>query len=358
MRKLVSIRTVRDITPIPNADKIELIHIDGWKVVAQKGLYNIGDDVVYFEVDSFLPIIPQFEWLRPSSYRKNDVMGEGFLIKTVKLRGQFSQGILMPVQEIVNMLCSPASEQPVTPEQIQWMKEQNLAELIGVKKWDPITNSPFYKQNVALGPFPHFIPKTDQERWQNLTEEIETYCSQLEKPIKFHTSEKLDGSSITVYYYAPDNHFGVCSRNLELKPEGKMWETVKRLDIERNLRSLGISVAMQGEFIGPGVQGNKYNLKENDIYFFDVYNIEEARYLSPNDMHVFLLAGGYKEVPQIDNWYSSLFEALPNLWEGEKEFRNSILNPSHEMEGYVFKSGDRSLSFKAINPYFLLKEKD
>lgn len=97
MRKLASIQRIWKIEPIEGADKIELAYVLGWQCVVNKGQFKPMDLAVYFEIDSFLPIIPEFEFLRSSSYRKTDVMGEGFRLKTMRFRGQISQGLLLPI---------------------------------------------------------------------------------------------------------------------------------------------------------------------------------------------------------------------------------------------------------------------
>ena len=96
-RKLASIRKIGSVSPVEGADNIELVHVDGWQCISKKGDFKEGDFCVYFEIDSFLPIRPEFEFLRKSSYRK---MGgkEGFRLKTIRLRGQLSQGLAMPIQ--------------------------------------------------------------------------------------------------------------------------------------------------------------------------------------------------------------------------------------------------------------------
>ena len=97
MRKLASIQTITNIEPIENADAIELAHVLGWQCVVKKNEVAIGDKVVYFEIDSFLPIRPEFEFLRGSSYRNSELLGEGFKLKTMKFRGQISQGLVLPI---------------------------------------------------------------------------------------------------------------------------------------------------------------------------------------------------------------------------------------------------------------------
>ncbi|MBR6850023.1 MAG: 2'-5' RNA ligase, partial [Lachnospiraceae bacterium] len=97
MRKLASIQSVISVEPIEGADKIELAHVLGWQCVVNKGQMQAGDKAVYFEIDSFLPVRAEFEFLRSNSYRKTDLMGEGFRLRTMKFRGQVSQGLLLPI---------------------------------------------------------------------------------------------------------------------------------------------------------------------------------------------------------------------------------------------------------------------
>lgn len=96
-RKLASIQYIHDVTPIEGADRIELAHVLGWQCVVNKGQFKPGDLGVYFEIDSFLPVRPEFEFMRSSSYKNSDLMGEGFHLRTMKFRGQISQGLLMPI---------------------------------------------------------------------------------------------------------------------------------------------------------------------------------------------------------------------------------------------------------------------
>lgn len=98
MRKLASIQRVYKIEPIDGADRIELAHVLGWQCVVNKDSFAPMDLGVYFEIDSFLPVKPEFEFLRASSYKKTDIMGEGFRLKTMRFRGQISQGLLLPLE--------------------------------------------------------------------------------------------------------------------------------------------------------------------------------------------------------------------------------------------------------------------
>ena len=101
MRKLASIRRIADIQPIPGADAIEVCTIDGWKVVAQKAMgYKVGDLVVYFEIDSWIPhkIAPFLTKNAAIPKVFNGVEGER--LKTIKLKGTTSQGLILPLSAL------------------------------------------------------------------------------------------------------------------------------------------------------------------------------------------------------------------------------------------------------------------
>ena len=95
-RKLASIQRICKVLPIEGADAIEMVMVNSWKVVSKKGEFKEGDLCVYFEIDSFLPMEKDFEFLRKSSYKKMGDL-EGFRLKTIKLRGQVSQGLCLPL---------------------------------------------------------------------------------------------------------------------------------------------------------------------------------------------------------------------------------------------------------------------
>ena len=355
-RRLVTFRTISEIRPIENADSIELAMVDGWQVVVKKNEFKIGDTAIYCEVDSFLPIRDEFEFLRRSSYRK---MGdeEGFRLKTIKLRGEISQGLLLPLSSL-NLTGSE--------------DEENLTSSLGVKLYEPPL--PAQLGGNAIGLFPSFIPKTDQERVQNLKGKLwgqgsvvkytDGEGNEIIKTIppppkrKYEVTEKLDGSSLTVFNH--DDSFGVCSRNLQLEEnsENSYWKVVQRYNLKEKLR--GHNVAVQGELCGEGIQKNKYKLRGQDIYVFDIFDIEKKRYMSPEERETFLsaVAPELKTVPIIARNFElpENISALLLYTQGASQ-----LNAKQEREGLVFKEEESSLnrfSFKAISNSYLLAEKD
>lgn len=104
-RKLASVRRIAVIEPIPNADNIECVTVDGWKLVSNKeNHFSVGDLVIYMEIDSFLPIRPEFEWMRDRCYKNVPGLGEGFRVKTIRLKGQISQGLIVPITDLFEVV--------------------------------------------------------------------------------------------------------------------------------------------------------------------------------------------------------------------------------------------------------------
>lgn len=341
-RTLAEIVTITEKEPIPNADKIEVVKIRGWEVVVQKGIYDIGDVAVYFSIDALLPERPEFEWLRDRCFVSKSQEGAGFRVKTIKLRGVVSQGLLMPLSEITFPI-------DFVPED-----GADVTDVLEIRKYEKIL--PANLAGVARGNFPTFIPKTDEPRIQN-------YFGKFVKnqDHEWEVSLKLDGSSMTAYYFAEENRFGVCSRNLDLKEteENSFWQVARALDIETRLRAYhwdtGISLALQGECVGPGIQKNRENLPALDLYVFNIWNITEQRYLDAYEREEALDILGIKsieiyEITRFGDMTVAKFLNLADTGYGGKSLNHSI------REGLVFKSVvDPSISFKAISNRYLVK---
>ena len=259
-RQLATIRTIGELRPIEGADKIELAIVDGWQVVVAKDVeHMVGDKVVYCEIDSFLPVRDVFEFLRKSSYKK---MGdqEGFRLKTIKLRGQVSQGLILPISIVPVTQFATAVNLP---------EGMDVTEMLGIVKYEPPI--PAELAGKVKGGFPSFLQKTDEERVQNLVKEYMEYT--LDSKNQFYVTEKLDGSSATFYFH--NGEFGVCSRNLELlETEGNtFWKVARELYLEEKLKAMGNNICLQGELIGEGIQGNPYKIKGHTVKFFNIFNI-------------------------------------------------------------------------------------
>ena len=331
MRKLATIRKVADIRPIEGADKIELAVVDGWKCVIKKGDFAVGDSVIYCEIDSFLPIRDEFEFLRKSSFKK---MGddEGFRLRTIKLRGQISQGLLVE-PAVLNR---------------EFELGEDVTEELGIVKYEPPI--PACLGGTVLGGFPSSVSKTDEERIQNLASEYESYRGK-----QFFVSEKLDGTSFTAFF---DEEFGVCGRNWQYAQDEKnsYWQAVVALGLKEKMEKLRRRLAIQGELMGPGIQKNLYQLKAQQLFVFNVFDIENYGYLEKAEMNSVCESLGLEVVPFIET--REVPETIDEILELAQG--NSVLNAQTEREGlvWVHGSGADRISFKTISNKFLAKQGD
>ena len=330
MRQLASIQRIKALEPIENADAIVRATVLGWQLVVKKGEFEVGDLCIYCEIDCLMPARPEFEFLKP----------RGMRVRTIRLRGQISQGICLPLSFL------PANA-PNT-------EGADVTEILEIVKYEPPI--PASLAGLMKGNFPSFIPKTDETRVQVLQDLLDKFEGK-----KCFVTEKLDGSSAT--YFIRNGQFGVCSRNLELleSDDNTYWKLARALDIENKLRSLNGNFALQGELIGEGVQGNKYALKGQKLYFFNVFDIDAYTFLGFEDFKKTLEKLDLNIVPVLEKDYL-LENDIPKLV--EKALGKSVLKADVIREGIVIRplveSHDATgrVSFKSINPEFLLKYND
>ena len=322
MRKLATIRKIDLIRPIPDADAIECAVVGGWTVVIKKGDFIAGDLAIYCEIDSWIPteLAPFLsKGKEPREY--NGVRGER--LRTVSLRKTVSQGLLL--------------DRFVALDKVGEIHEgMDVSDLLNIVKYEPPV--PACLAGKARGMFPSFIPKTDQERIQNLTTELSNWVA---LGLTWELTEKLDGSSMTVYVNADD--FGVCSRNLNLyDTEGNtLWQVAHRDNILMAIYDSRRNLAIQGELIGEGIQGNLYKIQGQSFYVFDIYDIDVCRYLTPTERRDFCELYELLHVPVLcddkDLGIGTVEELLS--WANDK----SRLNPTADREGIVFKSNEEEV---------------
>lgn len=395
MRKLASIQKILNIRPIPGADMIEAVDVMGWTVVAQKGIHTVGDLVIYYEVDSWLSATdPRYDSFKERFGNWGDKYG--MRLKTIKLRKQISQGLIMSIKQF--------------PEIKNPKEGDDVTELLKIEQWESLSEA---KSNGggAIGvhtknskPFPSFIRKTDQERIQNYLHAMPTFLKDT-----FEVTVKLDGSSMTVFhltnkspifnevldeaearalknmsffkrllfkakkalglYVKPEFIQGVCSRNIQLDIDGDnhFSKYVRDNGILESLKLFGQDIAVQGELIGPNIQDNYEKVTENQYYVYDVFDISAQEYLMPAESKEVVSSLSLKYVPVITQRLD--IKMLPGLTVSETDPRvisDAILkfaegegmNKGVKREGLVFKSNTGPHSFKAIsNSYLLHKEK-
>jgi len=329
--------------------------IRGWSVVVKKGEFKVGDLCIYCEIDSVLPPVESFKFLESKRYR----------IKTIKLRGQVSQGIAFPLSVLEEVTEGKvviggdthflALIQKHKLNKIPLIEDFNLTSIMGIIKWEPNLSSNL--AGTAKGSFPSHSIKTDEERIENLTKKYEEL-----KTHKFYATEKLDGSSETIYL--KDDVFGVTSRNIDLKEthDNTFWKVARELDIEKKMRAYAkahdlTDFNLQGELIGESIQGNKYALKGQTIRFFRSFDIKKFEFFDYELFVEMIAEMGLETVPVLG--VVELPETIAEL----KLFvqGKSVMNKKIEREGIVFVSVDYDarrqgrLSFKGISSKFLLK---
>ena len=355
MRKLASVQKIDNIEPIIGADNIELATILGWKVIIKKDEFKVNDLCVYIEIDSILPEKPEFEFLRSKRFR----------IKTFKLSkfGVISQGIAFPLT--------------ILPEKI-YKIDEDVTKLIGVEKYDPesklektlLTSKKnpiikhllrykwfrkIYNRYQRKSTFPSWIPKTDETK-------LQSNPSFLNNKNIFYISEKIDGQSGTfavkfksifrkpIYY--------ICSRNVHLTGKSKdnnYWKVFEKLNLRDKLKKFNRNIVIQGEIVGPKIQDNKYKLNGLDFYCFSIYDIDKKRYVDYSEFIELCFDFQIKHVPILNDNFT-LSDSVDKMI--ELSIGNSALRKESLREGIVLREKLNShISFKVINPEFLLKHK-
>jgi RNA ligase (TIGR02306 family) len=227
----------------------------------------------------------------------------------------------------------------------------DVSEVLGIVKYEPPV--PAQLAGLVKGNFPSQIPKTDAERIQNLSRELNEW---IEQKIKFEVTIKLDGSSMTVAKIGDDIH--VCSRNLSLKldQDGNTFvEAAKKYALINKLKDYPIDLAIQGELIGPGIQNNQEKLSSHEFYVFEIYDIKGGRYLSPTDRYKVCDELGLKHTP-VPHASIELSElGLKTVDDALAFAEGKSLNPAVSREGVVFKNEDGSIKWKSISNSWLMK---
>ena len=344
MRKLASIQKIWKIEPIEGADRIELAHILGWQCVVNKDQFQAMDVGIYFEIDSFLPVRPEFEFLRTSSYKNTNIMGEGFRLRTMRFRGQISQGLILPLDRFPEI---PADTEVGT----------DVTELLKIKKWE--IEEKATTGGTVIGPLPHDIPHTDETRVQENPDLINAFSR-----LEYYISTKMDGSSHSIG--VDEDGFHVTGHNYEYKDDGmsSFYEMVKARGYcekaEDFAKKNGLTTfTVQGEFCAPGIQKNRLKLVKPEWYVFTIR--KDGKRVSLNEMLRICKEIGMEHVPieEVDTDLPSKYptvEALLARADGEYP-------KGGKKEGIVIRPVEpifcplisASLSMKVVSNKYLLK---
>jgi RNA ligase (TIGR02306 family) len=333
--KLASIEKIKDVIPHPNADKLDIVGVMGYKCIVLKNRYAVGDRIVFIQPDTVLPDKPWAEDFKKKSSR----------VKAIKLRNEWSFGIVMPldgVDSIINL------------EDLEIGEE--VSQYIGVIKYE----APAPQSLDAKGALPFGLVKTDEERFQNLNDTLpfDEYVD---------VTLKIDGSSAT-YYCKKDPitsewHTGICSRTLEIKPDcnNKYTQANAKYNILQKLQQYceryNVSLALRGEIYGQGIQNfakNPHAKKNLDFAVFSVFNLDKREYENNDDFHYFVHVCESIDVPYVpfvngdklfDRHHSVRVKLTPELiqyYQSEIDLING-----EPFEGVVVKH--KKGSFKIIN---------
>lgn len=361
--KLASVEKITKLEPIAGADLIEKATVLGWPVVVRKGEFNVGDKVCYIRIDTVAPELPEYEFLRKRKFR----------VRTIKLREQVSQGLIMPLPKWQKS------------KNFCWDVGEDITKVIDIRKYEKPENDPpgkyekprkpkiWYKKWVYLfkynylykvfpklkklrrSPFPkHLVGITDEENIQNIPEVLTTHKGKL-----FSVSYKLNGSSITIIHQKIFNghKFRICSRKFELHDKQNDWygvfiSTGFKYEVLKLVRYYNTNdIIVQGEAIGK-FNGNMHNLPTGQIRLFNIY--VNGKRINQKEFVVVCLANNipfcpvYKEI--------TLNHTLPEILK-ESEIRDFI-NPNTDAEGLVWRCVEDGLSFKVVNNRYLLKNNE
>ncbi|MBB5019950.1 RNA ligase (TIGR02306 family) [Chitinivorax tropicus] len=346
-RKLVTIRRIEAIRPIPGADTIECATVGGWQVVVKKGEFRPGESGVYFEIDAFLPVADdRFAFLAKHQMTWRDK--QGVRLHTMNLCGHIFQGLILPIGRF------PEIVSRIAGKSVEVVREMDFSTLLGVEKWEAAAPASF--SGEVVGPFPSWMRKTELERVQNLLPALHTQADEL-----FEVSVKLNGTNMTVFHR--NGELGVCGRDWQLAESQACapWQVAKALRLTDALTTLGRNIALQGEIVGEGIQGNPEHLCGQRFYVFDVFDIDRGTYLGREQRGMVLDAlrqsGAQIEmVPVIGimdlRRFRGCVESVLDFAEGPS------MNPRVAREGVVFKRLDGRFSFKAVANSYLLKHQE
>lgn len=337
-RKLVSIQKVESVEPIPGADFIEKIRVLGWTLVARKGEFYKHDKCLYFEIDSVLPDIPLFEFVKSNN--------KSMRLKTKKIKKVISQGLALPMTALSEF----ADSKTISKLSIG----DDVSDLIGVTKYE----APSSSKSASKGYWPFYLPKTDEIRVQSAPKALAEM-----QGLDCYITVELDGSSCT--FSNKDGEFEVCSRNWALKDtsaiddfkDDRWWQMAKKLNIQERLLAMG-NYAIQGELCGPGIQKNRLGLTDLSFFVFNVYDIDNQKYLGYTEMVEFCNKIGLVMVPlekivySFDLTQGDLLSIAEGLYEGTTNQREGIV--VRPLEDTYSDALEARLSLKAISNKYLL----
>ena len=362
-RRQASVVEIESCEPIPETDRLSVAKMvgKGWQVVVNRNEFKRGDLCVYFEIGSYLDSRDvRFAFLKDRCLRKivsksGTVLREGHRIETIRRGGVISQGLLMPVGAF------PEIEDPEVGDDVTLLlKVEDFNEVS--EQLCPATGAA--RSGDAMGPFPAMIPTTGEEPLQNFADWFKTM-----KGSEWQVTQKHDGTSCTIAYSPttdPKNPVIVCSRNQRLKPVSETgivsiyWQMAMKYKIIEKLKKLyddsdgDIELALQGEIVGPGVNGDRNRESEHKFLVFRAWRIPEQRFYHSEHLAWLCRQVNIPHVNIIKDRFK-FFDEITTM-EDALKFAEGKTPEGNEREGVVCKSVDRCpcVSFKIVSNKYLL----
>jgi len=321
MKKLSSLELIQKISEHPNADKLEIATVLGFQCIIPKEQYKSGNEIIFIQPDT---ILPDSKWAE--TYKKYSPKR----VKAIKLRNEWSEGIIVPLDLIKDLL----------PSNLEMGKDYSKE--LGVIKYEP----PIPQDLQAKGYLPFGLGPTDEERYENI--ENIPFLEIVDVTLK------IDGTSCTFYYNFDDKVFGVCGRNLEIKPESINNYTLHIPKIKDKLINFcekhKVSLALRGECYGQGIQKGEYNPHsklQKSFACFSVYNLKEKKYENKGSKFYYI-----DVCKELDIEIVPLLKENVMLSKELIENYSSVITKIDEIpfEGVVIKH--KNGSFKIINKHY------
>ena len=362
-RKLASVVEIESCEPIPETDRLSVAKMvgKGWQVVVGRDEFKKGDLCVYFEIGSYLDARDRrFAFLKDQCFRKivsksGTVLREGHRIETISRGGVISQGLLMPVDAFLEI------EDPEVGDDVTLLlKVESFNEVS--EQLCPATGAA--RSGDAMCPFPAMIPMTGEEPLQNLGDWFQTM-----KGSEWQVTQKHDGMSCTIAYSPTIDHKNpviVCSRNQRLKSVSETgivsiyWQMAMKYKIVEKLKRLYddsdgyVELALQGEIVGHGINGNRNRENEYKFLMFRAWRIQEWRFYQPEHLIQLCDYWGIPHVNVVKDRFR-FFDEITTM-EDALKFAEGKTPEGNEREGLVCKSVDRNplISFKLVSNKYLL----
>lgn len=291
---IATIETIHSFKTHPNADSLDLAMVRGFQVVVKKDQFKHGQQIVFIWPDT---LCKPAEW---NKFLDKDNTGKPIKIKSCKLRGQFSTGLVLPLETL-----NSYSHQTIGTN------GEDVSLILGVEKYVKDDGSVNTKNGEAKGSFPtEYVSKTDETLAQSEPDIIEEF-----KNAEVYISLKIDGQSLTFIRYHDDIH--VCSRNLSIKDsDNKFWNTIRKYELIEKTK--GMNIAIQGEQYGVGIQANPLMINDISFAIFNVKDLNTGKYLGLDELVKFCAELNLPLVPIIDRHLFKCFDIYQNIADGLK----------------------------------------